>query len=170
MKIFFGQFCVSLPPLLNIFSSVKSLPFLTFIVPIFAWNVLLVSLIFLKRYLILPILLFPLFPSIDHWGRLSYFSLAIVWNSAFKWIYLSFSPLPLAYLLSLAVCKASSDNYFSFLHFFFLGMLLITASCTMSWTSMHGSSSTLSDLIPWIYLSLPLYNCKGFDVGHMWMV
>ena len=28
----------------------------------------------------------------------------------------------------------------------------------------------LSDLFPWIYLSLPLYNCKGFDVGHTWMV
>ena len=28
----------------------------------------------------------------------------------------------------------------------------------------------LSDLIPWIYLSLPLYNCKGFDLGHTWMV
>ena len=24
----------------------------------------------------------------------------------------------------------------------------------------------LSDLIPWIYLSLPLYNCKAFDLGH----
>ena len=28
----------------------------------------------------------------------------------------------------------------------------------------------LSDLIPWIYFSLPLYNCKGFDLGHTWMV
>ena len=28
----------------------------------------------------------------------------------------------------------------------------------------------LSDLIPWIYLSLPLYNHKGFDLGHTWMV
>ena len=27
----------------------------------------------------------------------------------------------------------------------------------------------LSDLIPWIYVSLPLYNCKGFDLGHTWM-
>ena len=27
----------------------------------------------------------------------------------------------------------------------------------------------LSDLIPWIYLSLPLYNHKGFDLGHIWM-
>ena len=24
----------------------------------------------------------------------------------------------------------------------------------------------LSDLIPWIYLSLPLYNCKGLDLCH----
>ena len=26
------------------------------------------------------------------------------------------------------------------------------------------------DLIPWIYLSFPLYNLKGFDLGHTWMV
>ena len=37
-------------------------------------------------------------------------------------------------------------------------MVLIPASCTMSWTCIHSSSGTLSDLIPWIYLSLPLYN------------
>ena len=35
--------------------------------------------------------------------------------------YLSFSPLPLASLLFSAVCKASSDNHFAFLPFFFLG-------------------------------------------------
>ena len=28
----------------------------------------------------------------------------------------------------------------------------------------------LSDLIPWIYLSLLLYNHKGFDLGHTWMI
>ena len=38
----------------------------------------------------------------------------------------------------------SSDNHFSFLHFFFLGMILITASSTMSQTSVHSSSGTLS--------------------------
>ena len=59
-----------------------------------------------------------------------------------------------------AICKASSDNHFAFLHFFFLGMVLITASCTMSRTSILGSSSTLSDLMPQIYLSLPLYKHK----------
>ena len=28
----------------------------------------------------------------------------------------------------------------------------------------------LSDLFPWTYLSLPFYNCKGFDLGHTWMI
>ena len=39
-------------------ASVRSIPFLSFIVLIFAWNVPLVSLIFLKRSLVFPILLF----------------------------------------------------------------------------------------------------------------
>ena len=52
------------------------------------------------------------------------------------------------------------------LYALFLGMVLITASCTMSQTSVHSSSGTLLDLIPCIYFSLSLYNCKGFDLGH----
>ena len=32
----------------------------------------------------------------------------------------------------LAICKTSSENHFAFLHFFFLGMVLITASYTVS--------------------------------------
>ena len=39
-------------------TSVRSIPFLSFIEPIFAWNVRLVALIFLKRSLVFPILLF----------------------------------------------------------------------------------------------------------------
>ena len=34
----------------------------------------------------------------------------ILWNSAFRWIYLSFCPLPFTFLLFSAICKASSDN------------------------------------------------------------
>ena len=37
---------------------------------------------------------FPLFLCIGHWGRLSYLSLLFFRNSAFRWAYLSFSPLP----------------------------------------------------------------------------
>ena len=43
-----------------------------------------------------------------------------------------------------AICKASSGNHFAFLPFLCLGMVLITASCTVSWTSVHSFSGTLS--------------------------
>ena len=81
-----------------------------------------------------------------HWSlRKAFLSLlAIFWNSAFKWVYLSSSPLLFASLLFTAICKASSDSHFAFLHFFFLGMVLIPVSCTMSRTSIHGSLGTLS--------------------------
>ena len=42
-----------------------------------------------------------------------------------------------------AICKASLVNHFAFLHFF-LGKILITASCTMLKTSIHSSSGTLT--------------------------
>ena len=45
-------------------ASVRSIPFLSFIEPIFAWNVPLVSLIFLKRSLVFPFYCFPLFLSL----------------------------------------------------------------------------------------------------------
>ena len=34
-----------------------------------------------------------------------------------------------------AICKASSDSHFAFLHFFSMGMVLIPVYCTMSQTS-----------------------------------
>ena len=125
-------------------ASVRSILFLSFIVPIFAWNVPLVSLIFLKRSLVFPILLFS--SIFLHWSlRKAFLSLlAILWKSAFKWVYLAFSPLPLASLLFSGIFKASSDNHIAFLHFFLLGMVLISASYTMSRTSVHSSSGTLS--------------------------
>ena len=61
-------------------ASARSIPFLSFIVPIFAWNIPLVFLIFLKRSLDFPILLFS---SISlHWWlkRLSYLSLLFFGN------------------------------------------------------------------------------------------
>ena len=103
----------------------------------------LVSLIFLKRSLIFPILLFSSFSL--HWSLRKAFLclLAFLWNSAFKWEYLSFSPLLFASLLFTAICKASSGSHFAFLHFFSMGMVLIPVSCTMSRTSIHSSSGCL---------------------------
>ena len=124
-------------------ASVRSLPFLSFIEPIFIWNVPLVSLIFLTQSLVLfycfPILLFS---SISlHWSLRKALSLfAILRNSEFKWVYLPFSPLLFASHLFTAICKASSDIHFAFLHFFFWVMVLLPVSCTMSRTSVHSSS------------------------------
>ena len=88
-------------------------------------------------------------------------------ESAFRCLYLSFSPLFFASLLSTAICKASPDSHFAFFHFFFLGMVLIPVSCTLSRTSVHSSSGSLSiRSSPRIYFSLPLYNHKRFDLGH----
>ena len=82
-------FCIVLLLIISS-ASVGSIPFLSFIVSIFAWNVPLVSLIFLNRSLVFPILLFSCISL--HWSlRKAFLSLlAVFWNSAFKWIYLSF--------------------------------------------------------------------------------
>ena len=81
---------------------------------------------------------FPLFLCIDHWGRLSYLF------SAFRGLYLFFSPLLYTFILFTDNCKASPDSHFAFLHFFSMGMVLIPVSCSMSQTSIHSSSGTLS--------------------------
>ena len=82
---------------------VRSIPFLSFIEHIFTWNVPLVSLIFLKRSLVFPILLFS---SISlHWPlRKAFLSLlAILWNSAFV--------MGICFLSSFAFCVFSFLSY-----------------------------------------------------------
>ena len=170
MKIFFVQFfCVFLPPLVS-FASVRSLTFLSFIEPIFAWNVPLVSLIFLKRSLVFPILLFV--------------SISLLWSlkKAFLSLLLFFGTLHSdAYIFPFLLCFSllfftqlfvrPPQTAILLFAFFSLGMVLLAVSCTVSWTSVHSSSGIcLSDLVPYVYFSLPLYNHKGFDLGHTWRV
>ena len=95
-------------------ASIRSIPLLSFIMPIFAWNVPLGFLIFLKRPLVSPT---QLFSSISlHFSlKIDLSSLLVIfWNSGFRWIYLSFSPLPFNSLFFSAIFKASSDNHFAF--------------------------------------------------------
>ena len=135
MKIFFVQiFCVFLPLLLNIicFCYVHTISVLYRAHLCMKWS--LVSLIFLKRSLVFPILVFS---SISlHWSlRKAFLSLlAILWNCAFRCLYLSFSPWLFASLLFTAICKASSESHFAFLNFFSMRIVLIRVSCTMSTT------------------------------------
>ena len=89
-------------------ASVRPLQYLSFIVPIFAWNAPLISWIFLKRSIVFCTLFFPQFLCTVHLRLL--FLLAILWNSAFSWVYLSLSPLSFDSLLFSAICKASSTT------------------------------------------------------------
>ena len=85
--------------------------------------------------------------------------LAILWNSAFKWEYLFFSPLLFASLLFTGICKASSDSHFAFLHFFFWGKekkglpslssgphFVRTLHHDLSWVTLHSMAHSFIDL------------------------
>ena len=143
-------------------ASLSSLPFLSYIEPIFACNVPLVSLVFLRRSLVFPILSISsisLHCSLKK-GFLSLF--AVLWNSAFRWIHLSLSPLSFTSLL--CYLQGLLRQPFCLLAFCF-SWGLFTTTCTMLWTSIHSFQGlSLSDLIPWIYLSLLLY--KLFYLAH----
>ena len=65
-----------------------------------AWNVPLLSLIFLTRSLVFPILLFSSISLHCSLKKASLSLLAILWNSAFSWVSLSLSPLPFTSFLS----------------------------------------------------------------------
>ena len=144
MKIFFVQFfCVFLPPL-NIFCFCY-----THNISVLYWvHLCMKCSLGISNFLEeISSLSHSIVPSIFlHWSLRKVFLslLAILWNSAFKWVYLFFSPLLFASLLFTAICKASSDSHAAFLLFFFLGMVLIPVSCTMSWASAYSSSVTLS--------------------------
>ena len=121
-------------------ASVRSLLFLPYIVHFLAWNIPFISPVFLKRSLVFPILMSFIYLHCSF--KKAFLCLTILWNSAFSGYVFPFL-LHLSLLCS-AICKASSDNHFAYLFFFFFGMVLVTASCTVLWTSVHSSSGTLS--------------------------
>ena len=149
-------------------ASVRSIPFLSFIEPIFAWNVPLVSLIFLKRSLVFPIFCFPLFLCIDHWGRLSFLSVVffgILHSNGYIFPFLLC--LSLLFFPQLFV-RPPQTTILPF---------CISFSWGWSWSLAHVQcheppsivlqALCLSDLIPWIYLPIPLYKHKGFVRSYL---
>ena len=98
-----------------------------------------------------------------YFKRLFYLSLLFFRTLHSDWVYLSDYPLPFASLFFSAVCKDSSDNHFAF---------CISFSWGRSWSlppvqchkplSIVLQTLCLSGLSPWIYLSCPLYNHKGW--------
>ena len=157
--LLYNFFCVFLPPLFNAY--IGSLLFLSFIMLICAWNVPLISPIFLTRSQVFPILLFSSFSLCCPYKKIVLCLLAVLWNSAFSWVHLS--PWCFASLLCSDIYKAfSSDNHFAFLHLFFFGMVLVTAYCTVLQTSVHSFSGTPSIKSNPLNLFTPLlYNGEG---------
>ena len=124
--------------------SARSLLFLCFIMPILTWHVPLIAPIFLKRSIVFLTLLFSSIYLHCSFKEAFLSLLAILWNSAFSWIYLSLSTLPFTSLLFSAIVRPPQTTIFAFLCFFFLGMVLVTAFCTVLWTSVHSSLGTLT--------------------------
>ena len=112
-------------------ASVKSIAFLAFIKPIFAWNVPLVSLIFLKRSLVFPILLSS---SISlHWSLRKFSYLSLLFFGTLHWDGYSIPfllCLSLLFLSQLFVRPPQTTILLFFISLSF-GMVLITASYTM---------------------------------------
>ena len=104
-------------------ASIRSLLFLSFVVSIFGWNVPLIFPIFLMRSLVFLLLLFSSVSLHCSFKKAFLSLLAILWNFALSLVYLSLSPLLFAPLLSLAICKAYSDNRFASCISFSLGWL-----------------------------------------------
>ena len=148
-------------------ASVKSLPFQSFIVPILTWNGPLIVPVSLKRSLVFPTLLFS-FISLHCSFKVFLTLLAILWISAFSWVHLSLSPLPLLLFFSQVFVRPPQTTL---LHFFLLGLFwsLLPIQCFKPPSTVL-QALYLSDLVPWVYFLLPLYNHKGSDLGHTWMV
>ena len=129
-----------------------------FIVPTFRQNVPLISPTFLERFQVFPLWLFS--SSFIHCSlkKVLLFLHAVLWKSAFSWIYLSLSLLLFASLLSLVIYKASSDDHSAFLFFFSLGWF-----CSLPPVQIFRPLSIvlqahfLQVLILWIYSLHPLH-------------
>ena len=85
-SFFFSSYVYSCHVFLISSASVRSIPFLSFIVPIFAWNIPLVCIISQKWPLVFPILLITSV-SLHCSPRKAFLSLiAILWISTFRWL------------------------------------------------------------------------------------
>ena len=130
-------------------------------VSIFAWNVPMVSLIFFKRSLAFPILLFPLLLCIHHWERLSYLSLLFFGTLHSNGYIFPFLLCLFLLFFPQVFRRPPQTTILPFCFSFSWGW-----SWSLPLVQCHESPSIvlqalcLSDLIPWICLSLPLSNHK----------
>ena len=113
---------------------------------------------------------FPVFLCFDHRGRISYLSL-LFFGTLHSNGYIFPFLLCLSLLFFSAICKAPQTSVFHFCTSFSWGWCwsLPPVQCHEP-LSIILQVLCLSDVIPWIYLSLPPHNRKGFHSDHTWMV
>ena len=151
-------------------ATVRSILFLSFIVPIFAWNVpLCISHFFkeissLSHYIVCFFSYFFALVTEEGFLMSPCYSLELCIQMGISFLF-SFAFLFSSQLL----LRPPQTILLPFPFFFSLGDGFDHCSCSMLRISVHSSSCTLSDLTSWISLSLPLYNCKRSDLGHTWM-
>jgi len=172
LKIFlYSSSVYSCPLFLMSSASVRSILFSPLLSPalheMFPW-----CLSFLKRSLVFPILLFSSLSL--HWSQRKPFLsfLANLWKFLHSngYIFPFLLCLWLLFFLQVFV-RPPQTTTFPFCIYFSWGW-----SWSLSPVQCHEplcivlQKICLSDLIPWIYFSLPLSNPKGFDLGHIWKV
>ena len=112
------------------FASVRLLPFLSFVVPILAWNIPLVSPIFLKRSLVFLILSFSSISLHVHWRRPSYISLLFSGTLHSVGHVFPFLPCLLGLFSSQLFVKPPQTTTLASCISFCFWMVLVTASYT----------------------------------------
>ena len=151
-------------------ASVRSIPFLSFIEPIFAWNVPLVISNFLEEIFRLShsIVFLYFFALIIEEGFLisPCYSLELCIQMGFLFLL----RLWLLFFSQLFV-RSPQATVLPFYLSFSWGRFwsLPTVQCQEP-LSIVFQALCLSDLMLWIYLSLPLYNNKEFGLGLTWMI
>ena len=126
---------------------------------------------FLEEISVFPILSFSSISCIDHWRRLSYLSLLFFGTLHSNGYIFYFLLCLLLVLFSQLFVRSPQTSILPFCIYFSWGW-----SWSLPPVQCHKplfivlQALYLLDLIPCIYLSLLLYDRKGFDLGHTWMV
>ena len=139
--------------------SARSLPFMSFIVPIFGQNAPLISPIFLKRSLVFTLLFFLLVLCTVHWGQPSCPFLLFFGTLCLVGYTFPFLPCFLfLFFLHLFVKPPQITALPSCFSFFVGEMVLFTTSIVVLW------AHCLLDLILWIHLLPPLHIRRVFKL------
>jgi len=169
--IFVQIFCVFLPSLQISSASVRSIPFMSFIVPIIMKCSLGIS-IFLKEISSLPhSIVFPIYLHCFLKKALKKKKHSLLFSETLDSVEYTFPFLLCLSCLFFSQLFVRRPQVITLPYgiSFFLGVWFCSLSLILCYEFLFTVYQALclsQDLIPWIYLSPPLYNDTGYDLGH----